>query len=187
VARCHAGEREQGRRHVGERDRRLDPRPSRPSGCDHDEGDADLLLEEARPRAEEAVLAELLTVIGRQHDHCVLQHTALLQHPEESAQCLVERSHLPVVQAKEELRVLGADGVSLESDETPVDIGDAHRVDRPDNGVANGRGRLVRAVRLHAMQVEEEWPPHPALPRQPAAAPVEVIAELVLDPDPTSL
>src|SRR5689334_13020968 len=94
-------------------------RPAVTEWWDEDQGNEGLLVVKGGPVAEVAVLAEMLAVVGRDHDPGVRQETRVAEAPEESAQLGVQTGDALVVEVSQ----AAADGVQL-----PLALGSVLRV-----------------------------------------------------------
>jgi hypothetical protein len=128
----------------------------------------DQLVEQARPVEEKAMVAELLAVIGGEHDDRVREDGAALQFREEPPQPEVEQRHLDVVERLEETHVDRGQLFPAVAVEARVGGGDPRRVGRIAAHPAAQRELLgivrlpvgiVRGVRLHEVEVEEDRTP----------------------------
>src|SRR6185312_17259029 len=94
-------------------------RPAVTERLDQDQGDVGLLVVEAGPVAEVAVLAEMLAVVGRDHDPGVRKKTRVAEAREESAKLGIQAGEALVVQVAQ----AAADGVKV-----PLALGSVLRV-----------------------------------------------------------
>src|SRR6185503_8807662 len=137
-----------------------------------DEGHVDALVVELYVVPDPPVLEERLSVVGADDDHRALEEVRLLQRGSDLPHHVVRGGEVAVVEPHEMVLLRGAQGPPA-----LVDLGDPgagpaghpHLArDRPFGPEARveGRGRVVRAVRLPEVDVGEEAAP--GLARDPA-------------------
>ena len=103
--RLDAGRRKQGRGDVdGAHQGRVDG-AGRNSTSPDDERDPDQLFEEGAAVEEAAVVAELLTMVGGDQHHRVVEETDLRQAAEEFAEAVIEETDLAVILRHKEVEV----------------------------------------------------------------------------------